>query len=782
MIIAHQDNNTGFLRIYKACEIASFLTMTMKPIYRFALLNNAGQYLFNDNRSIGVSDTPVYVGEMLSWKEWAYSLKRHERLFGVYQYYKPETVMFTGDIETILRLMFNRGELLAGGYLLVQELDLSTMTYTAGDKFQLDWEKYAAKELWVEIMIIHGGAAEAITGYEDTVYEIPLPDTSDIVHMDGVVMQGTYTWETQAPIDGVRDSITIDTTMGPSPAWSRTFALGYLDHEGALSPGDPKQTVTPEVTPGPGGDFAGGWLYKSLFDTGATTLSMDDTNFTWDVPDHPSYAMRFRLQLVFSIYDNDWDSGGTELLTGTLWQGDWQDQSTDSVNEIIAFYYSIGAPILAGQYLLVYFRIQAESGIESESSGTIYMPVVPAKLFLIHNSRLAATPCRAMRAKDLFYAICNQIPGYARDGSSNLLGSSTEVFGLAGTNLFYTCTDALRQIYLDANGATKDPVIKKSLNSLRKDLNAVLGTVGIGVEGDGSGIEVIKLEQKGYFYDADTRVASIDSYSEDYSIYPWNDARGGNMTFGYKEQTYDAANGRYEFNQPRVFRSNITYKMPDVDYTADSRADPYGIEVLRANLSNKKTTDSESDNDVIMLACKNTPNDDGRYHLKRSVPIDYGLPAEVIDSIYNVELSPKQCMLRATRDLTTLYGGSQWSMLGVNPVLTFSTGTKNTDLKWIDMSGPFPVYWKERADYQLDGVRPYHACRKIKIEVEVDRDTFTTIVSNPYGFITLRKFKYKGDVFDLALFVDDIQRQPGTEHTYLLEGTLHAENEWPTDF
>ncbi|CAB4126481.1 hypothetical protein UFOVP74_35 [uncultured Caudovirales phage] len=746
----------------------------MKPLYRFALVNAAGQYLFNDNRSIGLSDTAVYLKDMISWEEWAYNLKRHERLLGVYQYYKPETVLFCGDMETVLRLMFNNGELLAGGYLLVQELDTTTMTYSDGERFQLDWEMYRAHELWVEIMIIHGGAAEAITGYEDTIYEIPLTDSSHIVHMDGVVMLGAYAFQGEA---GGTLSLTVYASDA-DPYYQATFGTVYLDHEGTLTPAQ-AQSATTGMEPGVG-TFADAWILDGLF-AGTYTIEFNAWQLIYTFTNSVS-TVRSKLKIQYLVYSGaSW--GGSPTI-GTIWEGDYIDASAAPVT--IADQITATSPEITigeDEYLVVVFTLLCESIPDGGgyNNCAIQLPPEPQNFYIKHTSRAAATPCRAISAKDLFYAICNRLPGYERDGISDLLGSTDSYYGLAPNELYFTCTDAVREIYADADGNAYDPVIRKSLKGLMKDLFAVLGGVGLGVKIGGDGAEVIVLDRLEYFYDRGSTPIEITSFSDEYDIYPWNQNRGGNLTFGYKEQTYDAVNGRYEFNQPQIYRSNITYKMPDIDYTAESRADPYGIETLRANLSDKKTMDSSSDNDVIMLAVNATPDERGLYLLKRGVPIISGLPAPVISSIYNVELTPKHCMLRLERYLVTQYGGVGFTMVGANPTISIQTSSKNQALKWLDVDSE--VTYRECYDYTMGvDVRQYHACRKIKIEVDVSKEVMAQLVANPYKLVSLKNFRYKGAKFDLLLFVDDIQRQPGTKQAYLIEGTIAADQELPGDF
>lgn len=70
---------------------------------------------------------------------------------------------------------------------------------------------------------------------------------------------------------------------------------------------------------------------------------------------------------------------------------------------------------------------------------------------------------------------------------------------------------------------------------------------------------------------------------------------------GFGSYTYDEINGKDEFNQLTEFLMPITKSTNEKDITSTARADMYGIENVRMNLTGKLTTDADTDNDLFWI-------------------------------------------------------------------------------------------------------------------------------------------------------------------------------------
>lgn len=163
-------------------------------------------------------------------------------------------------------------------------------------------------------------------------------------------------------------------------------------------------------------------------------------------------------------------------------------------------------------------------------------------------------------------------------GESNLLDSRTD--------LVITSSDAIRNL----TGA----VIKTNFNDLFKAAYSVLN-VGLGFENNKA-----KLEELEYFFDNTLEISNLGNAS-DLKLSVAEDLIFNTIKVGYQNQTYDSLNGKDEFNSTQIYKSPITRIVKEWDLICPYRADSIGLELVRANLTDQKTTDSDSDNDVFIL-------------------------------------------------------------------------------------------------------------------------------------------------------------------------------------
>lgn len=122
------------------------------------------------------------------------------------------------------------------------------------------------------------------------------------------------------------------------------------------------------------------------------------------------------------------------------------------------------------------------------------------------------------------------------------------------------------------------------------------------------------------------------------------------LKMGYKPYSYDEINGKEEFNTEVQFQTPMTRVVGEKDLISPYRADMYGIELTRANLTNKVEADKDMDNDVFWLHLDpsivgTVPSGPGvgqqYYGLRR----DPGLTITNMISpstVFNVDFSPKR--------------------------------------------------------------------------------------------------------------------------------------------
>ena len=179
------------------------------------------------------------------------------------------------------------------------------------------------------------------------------------------------------------------------------------------------------------------------------------------------------------------------------------------------------------------------------------------------------------------------------------------------------------------------------------------------------------LESKATVYDNSTSVLNLGEISE-FEIIPHTNDLFSKLEASYKNYDYDSVNGKDEFNTLNEFLSPLTAVSTSLNLAKTYRADMYGIELTRLNLTDKTATDGDSDNDVAVIHIENT--------VAGQIPL--GLPgagqdyyelyrdsALLISNIYspqtafNIFFSPKRCLLRQGYYLRSLLYGNDSELI-----------------------------------------------------------------------------------------------------------------------
>ena len=179
------------------------------------------------------------------------------------------------------------------------------------------------------------------------------------------------------------------------------------------------------------------------------------------------------------------------------------------------------------------------------------------------------------------------------------------------------------------------------------------------------------LELKATVYDNSTSVLNLGEISE-FEIIPHTTDLFSKLEASYKNYDYDSVNGKDEFNTLNEFLSPLTAVSTSLNLAKTYRADMYGIELTRLNLTDKTATDGDSDNDVAVIHIENT--------VAGQIPLGfpgagqdyyelYRDPALLISNIYspqtafNIFFSPKRCLLRQGNYLRSLLYGNDAELI-----------------------------------------------------------------------------------------------------------------------
>jgi hypothetical protein len=183
--------------------------------------------------------------------------------------------------------------------------------------------------------------------------------------------------------------------------------------------------------------------------------------------------------------------------------------------------------------------------------------------------------------------------------------------------------------------------------------------------------DLVLLEEKNYVYDNSNTVLNLGEVSE-FEIIPHTTDLFSKLEASYKNFDYDSVNGKDEFNCLNEFLSPLTAVSTSLNLAKTYRADMYGIELTRLNLTGKTVTDGDSDNDIAIVHIGNTiagqipPENAGAGQNYYELYRDNTLTITNIYSpqtAFNIFFSPKRCLLRQGDYLRSLLYGNDTQLI-----------------------------------------------------------------------------------------------------------------------
>ncbi len=765
-----------------------------KDTYQFSIRNAAGQYFAVVAGSVVIQPDPNYLKKsIIDWATFQMQWKRHPVYKGVFRNFSPDTVRFTNDGAKILRHIYNTlGGRNGVANLEIRKLNKTDQQYYFRGKCAIDFSKYINSKGDldnVSVMLMEGGLSALLQAYDTTDYEIPVgipgddPD-ADYLWMDGVNLLGNYNYQSMINADNLIE-VSSFSHGGIGDYEQSTLGVVFIDEEGAYPVGTTQSVLPNDQVPG--GTFNTAHLFKALHAfSGKLKVELNFSSIQ-----NASLSDR---NCKLSLWAHTYAAGGwgVPITSVKLWEDPDGFITPGNVSSTIAAssetLYTGGWSYNYAQNesLVLAWRVEVNT---VETSGNSNMQVVLAgsatPITLDYQYTQATTTCQALTHWKVFKKLSNLLTGTAIDPVSDLLTTddppNAANYNLNPKHTYFASGDCLRQLNKSADGTPTDPSIKTNVSDFHKDAFVTLGA-GLGIEISG-GDEVLRLEKLSHFYQKGVLIADLGSKITKFKSYPYNDYVGNNIKLGYKTQTYDDVNGRFEFNaetdlQTPLVRIN-TKESKDLDYISPYRHDCYGEEFVRANLANKKTTDSGSDNETFKVqSTGNTYAGSGivpyPYLIDRANGIISGLPVEVQASVFNVPFTPGRNAGRLKPWLKSNYADIP------GPVLKFTTGTKNTTLVAEMATSPGLVI-TENADVDITHVVDTDDLlflpTVLEFEAESPIDMPDLMATNPYGVFRLKEQGVTLDGFVLECGITD-----ATNEIYNFKLLLSPNTPLPLDF
>lgn len=606
----------------------------------------------------------------------------------------------------------------------------------------------------VTVEITEGGLSAQLKAYATTPQEVPLStQTGPVIKLysDGIKLRGTANYLTQPASllgnagQGMLAPANVFTIQeGDYPVVVNQSAVGF--NMGGYTNSDFSGSTNPQR--------AYDNYLQSTLQTITQVVHVNHPNFYYkNVATGAAQTIRFTVELIVAPDPNN---DGTpqpfsqrQILFQDVDLGEGQQRTLN-----IDVY---SQPITMNKYdriYVVYYAFKV-----SGDGAAIFDFVFPeGKVEIQSTFQLPSSVSQSIRLATLYQYLCSTISGSLTTAKSDFL--NTPGLRLNDWKPYYTvatCGDALRGLFGNVGPAGKYliPKIKSNLAEFLEAMQA-LAPVGLGIEGDRLVLEIVD-----YFFDRNTMAYDLGEVT-DLKIVDAEEYYASNIRIGYENQTYDGLNGRDEFNTSQAYKMPITRATEPADFVSPYRADGYGMEIYRANLSGKKTTDSSSDNDTFIVTISPTPNANGEYPLSRLQNTAGALVNGVLfpESAINLEITPKRNFNRQgswLRMMTYLQNGG---------IIKFQTTDKNPDV--ISNLGSGSVI--ENSDVPV-ATLPSLPFLPVYIQCQAAKDNINEILSSyPKGYF---RMTYNG--VELKGFFDSGGVRPAKLDLYNFQFLAHPD-------
>jgi hypothetical protein len=349
------------------------------------------------------------------------------------------------------------------------------------------------------------------------------------------------------------------------------------------------------------------------------------------------------------------------------------------------------------------------------------------------------TVIKALRGQEVFAQLTNKLTKGLYQSNSNALRNLNQLVFTSGT--------AIR--------GNDDSTIKTSLEDFNKAIKPFF--LGIGIKDD-----MLICEELPYFYQQNIIISL--GIIDDLQIEVSTDKIFNTVKVGYRNNNYDNKNGVDEVNVTQQYTSAVTKVVKEIDLISSSRADNYGIELTRLNLTGKNTTDSKSDNESFILNINTNSETIGVfsnvYRLYRKV---YSNIAGLLHPLeaFNIEFSPKRILLKWQSYFNSIFDRQQGAPL------TFQSGEKNSDLVTTDVNGNIIAENSVMTIGNNKLFLPYY----FTFKTQVPLNYISIMNTNPYGLI---EFEYKGNMYNGFIIDGGIKPATNDVQTWkLLAGPLN---------
>ncbi len=526
----------------------------MRDVLQYYLFNKEKKPLYLDsNNHIQEADATTFLkpdGNPArlqfspdGWKDTSGKYARNTKYWGLFRD-MMSPMKFAGDGRRILKNEMWTHGVEATTYLGITKLDQVTLPYIQKKWHitEINYPKFKETETEFEVEALEGGLSKYLKAKEDIVYTIPVDEVS--VELNGMEFDFSRTYgflDNQEFPDGAGRYYAGVTELGRE---GNTLDIEFKDEQLAIQVVSPNENYLLRTN------------IEKEFRISGNIRGVAEQNC--------------RIDFGVTVSNNLPSSGGlirtNHPLIGVIGQ-----PLVD--NQIFSFDFdeTITVPALYQLYTYLW-----HAPITDQNGMTAYR-ITGGELKIEYVYRYKTTTAPGLWLLTALRRIVEKMTDGLYTANSNWLSTKRDIVLTSG--------DALRGI----SGA----VMKTSLKNYFKSLNSHY-SIALYIKDD-----VLWIEPKASVH-LNTTILNLGQV-KDATISFAEDLVGNSVKVGGPKADYLDVNGKYEVNQGQIWSLPGTRNPQELDLSSDYRTDPLGIELLRINYEQKKTTDSDSDNDTFML-------------------------------------------------------------------------------------------------------------------------------------------------------------------------------------
>lgn len=602
----------------------------MLPRLKFYLRKNSTTYYKSNAPYRTVSTTSADdkqpIIDPANWGDMPLNIKRDLFDYDGLVINYAEKLRFVLDGRRIIDHVLNNEHIEGDLQLHIMKLDSSTMSYKDFYIGDVDLSQADIQRDYADVTVLQGGASKKIKANENITYELPIIDSTRVgAKLDGIELFNTYKWASPT-----MDTVSFDYNGFAGDRY--LFPLGFIKttseyFNGYIYPRTQGyEIITSGNTPQDEKEF----LNSNITLTDAVlTITGEVFLSNVQITNHQTRGLLIKKDTSNNSQSIEWVFFDEQVAEG---------QSP-------TFNFTVSTTITLFPQPNKYFLVFEALGTRNNSSAKSDIRVIDLDFKMEVVERLPSSTGYGYRVPTIFDMLGARVLG-----STGLTQSSYLNNQLPPTATQYDSTP-YRELITSGLGirGRSDISIKTSLADFKKDL-FVRHCVSMGVEN-----ETLIAEHLSHFYDKDKLLYDFGTDIADLRIKPLIEYLGSSIKSGYPDRETQDNNGLEEFNSEYEHKPPTNRITTPIDHTTRYRADPYGVEFIRVNLTDDTYRDNETDNDVFILSLSSTiDGTTGAYELNRTGAPYTGFTV-ANSSIFNMPLSNGRNLRRCKPLFGSLY-------------------------------------------------------------------------------------------------------------------------------